>query len=135
MAAEHAPPPSKSLGTEGQTPWAQYHEEKACFPCASAYSRWKNDLAYLDGGLLVGGRSPALCPYNLKRLGVTHILPVMDTYGRPEQFTGFQYFVVDVEDWSECGEAMAGKWDQAFQFIEQAKGERGRVFVHCFAGR
>ncbi|GAQ83438.1 Dual specificity protein phosphatase family protein [Klebsormidium nitens] len=58
----------------------------------------------------------------------------MDTYGRPEQFIGFQYFVLDVEDWSECGEELAGKWDQAFEFIEQAKAERGKVFVHCFAG-
>jgi hypothetical protein len=121
------------LGKEGRIGWIDDHDETKCFPCNSA--NWRDDLADLGDGVFLGGRSPALCPYNLQRLGITHVLQVMDYYGRPDQFKGFQYFVVHVRDWSSEAESLAANWDEAFEFIEQAMGENGKVLVHCFAGK
>lgn len=121
------------LGKEGRIDWIDEHDEIKCFPCNSA--NWRDDLADLGDGLFLGGRSLALCPYNLQRLGLTHVFQVMDYYGRPGQFKGFQYFVVHVKDWSSEAEKLAAKWDEAFEFIEQAKKENGKVLVHCFAGK
>lgn len=58
------------------------------------------DFADLGEGLFLGSRYPANCPYSLQKLGVTHVLQVMDAISdwRPKKYVKYRYMTIDVAD-------------------------------------
>lgn len=124
------------MGEKGTEPWPNIphsnssEDEPECEHCRDAkqYSFYK--VADLGDNLLLGGRYPALCPYYLKGLGVTHVLRVMDDdveYQRPPKFEGFNYLTLDIEDSGYVAEALRAEFEGAFKFISEVNKSTGVV--------
>ena len=69
---------------------------------------------------------------SLVRLGVTHILTVASGFP-PKHPDDFTYCLVDVADRPE--EGLSRHFDRCLKFIAQALLDKGKVLVHCFAGK
>ncbi|NBP15694.1 dual specificity protein phosphatase family protein [bacterium] len=70
--------------------------------------------------------------YNeLKRLGITHIVSVIQGYVPPFP-NDFEYLVINAMDDENTN--IMEVFDDAVRFIEEGM-ENGKVLVHCFAGR
>jgi hypothetical protein len=77
--------PEPLIGDEGTTPWDRDHLPFKHVPCDFCNKeRWNDvydpdfEVADLGDGLFLGASDPAYCPYNLQKLGLTHILQVFD---------------------------------------------------------
>ena len=81
-------------------------------------------------GLYVGSQSAAADAYYLRRIGITHVLCLIEL--QPPHPFDFQYKTIVTAD-SKLYD-MSAHFDEAFQFISRAIAVGGSVLVHCGAG-
>jgi protein-tyrosine phosphatase len=125
----------QELGEEGSEAWKVDHHGNSC-PACWPYGLGAADFADLGEGLFLGSRYPANCPYRMQKLGVTHVLQVMDAISdwRPKKYLKYRYMTIDVADLPSEAEKLAAAWEDAFTFISQGRQGEGKVYVHCAAG-
>ena len=81
--------------------------------------------------LFLGSRYHARNPLLLKRLGITHVLNVMESC-RFEETTDRIQLHIPLSDYGDTN--LRGSLEECFAFIEQAQAAGGRVLVHCRYG-
>jgi hypothetical protein len=83
--------------------------------------------------LYLGGEMPARQKETLKRLHITHILPV--GYDLPRLFPqDFIYYPKKIDVMDQDYEDLIEHFDECYQWIENARNKNGTVYVHCAAG-
>lgn len=86
----------------------------------------------IDEYLFLGGDTVARTQEQLQDFGITHILNVAGTACRDYFPTSFQYMTLDLFDGVQ--QDIVPYFFDAIEFIENARQNRGKVFVHCHQG-
>ncbi|GAB4851138.1 Dual specificity protein phosphatase 1 [Ancistrocladus abbreviatus] len=100
--------------------------------CAAKVVRDDNRPCQIKEGLFLGSLGAANNKKMLKSLNITHVLTVASCLCPPHP-DDFKYKIVDVMDKEDTD--LAKRFDECFNFIDEAKETGGGVLVHCFAGK
>ena len=81
-------------------------------------------------GLYLAGANVARNHMALRKRGITHVLTVADI--PPPWPDKFKYRQISVADESQTD--LLSRFEEAHQFIDEARGAGGAILVHCAAG-
>lgn len=116
-------PPERSYSLSGLELHPRTGRPKSCV-----------DVSHVTRRLYLGSyHQGALCPFGLKRLGITHVLTVGDALRQPYP-DDFGYYLVVIADTPEA--EIEKHFSECLGFLDRvfASDPQHRALVHCYAG-
>lgn len=105
------------------------------FMASSNYMDWDDEpcdnLNEIEPNLHLGCYSSAQNQEPMQRLGVTHVLALLDSFLSYRKYDGIQYMTIEIDDSPSV--SIIDYLPEAIRFISEGQ-KHGAVIVHCLAG-
>jgi len=109
-----------------------FNEDLSVQSPTAIYHNSSEPISKINDYLFLGSLQGAKDKTALKKFGITHIINISSINDTNFYENEFKYLNIDIKDSHE--EDIKRFFPTLVQYIESAKDQQGKIFVHCYAG-